>query len=128
MAIAPAAYTAIGYDPDSGKSLDLRAGVWLGAPDPAARREGRIDCRPFTLPPQYQARYVKQLRTEVTALSGNGVEYLVASSMCYGAFYERPDLLPVEHAGYEEIFHRTEEMARFPASPAHLVRRFASSR
>ena len=50
---------------------------------------------------------------------GKGVQYLVASSQCYGPYFSDPIGYRLELADYQRIFAETEEVARFTPSSEH---------
>jgi 4-amino-4-deoxy-L-arabinose transferase-like glycosyltransferase len=69
---------------------------------------------------RYRSRNVPQLRQqEYSAYLEKGVEYLVASSQCYGPYLDSPHLFPVEYAQYMKLFDRGQELARFSPSREH---------
>ena len=85
-AIAPPAYTAIGYDANAAKVWTTQqAYEWIRRELPAGttiRLEGSLAIK---LPATYRTSYVKQLRLDgVEFYAGTGIQYLVASSQCYG--------------------------------------------
>jgi 4-amino-4-deoxy-L-arabinose transferase-like glycosyltransferase len=68
----------------------------------------------------YRTQTVRQLRMyPYSHYVDSGVDYLVASSQCYGAFLQNPELFPAEHDAYQRIFEQTDEVARFTESPEH---------
>ena len=68
----------------------------------------------------FKGRNVKQLRHEAYSdYVDTGVEYLVASSQCYGPYLESPHLFPTEYAQYMKLFEQSQELARFSPSPDH---------
>jgi hypothetical protein len=69
---------------------------------------------------RYRSRNVPQLRQqEYSAYLEKGVEYLVASSQCYGPYLDSPHLFPEEYAQYMKLFEQGQELARFSPSPEH---------
>jgi 4-amino-4-deoxy-L-arabinose transferase-like glycosyltransferase len=119
LAIAPPAYNAIAYDADAAKVWTTQqAYEWIRRELPAGtsiRLEGSLAIK---LPPTYRTSYVKQLRLN-TDYAGAGVQYLVASSQCYGDYFEHPERFPAEYADYQRILSQTEEVARFKATGSH---------
>jgi hypothetical protein len=47
------------------------------------------------------------------------VNYLVASSQCYGPFLSEPARYPREYADYMRLFREAPELARFTPSRDH---------
>jgi 4-amino-4-deoxy-L-arabinose transferase-like glycosyltransferase len=62
----------------------------------------------------YRADRLSQLRkrTHEQFVEG-GIEYLVASSQCYGPYLQSPKTHRAEYADYMTLFAQTEEVARF---------------
>lgn len=120
-AIVPPAYTAIRYDANAAKVWTTeQAYDWIRRELPAGtsiRLEGSLAIK---LPASYHASYVKQLRLDgVEFYAGTGIQYLVASSQCYGLFFANPQQFRSEYADYQQIFAQTEEVARFQATAEH---------
>lgn len=121
VAIAPPAYTAIGYNANAAKTwTNELAYNWIVRelpPGTAIRFEGSLAIK---LPAAFKATYVKQLRLGgVEAYAGTGTQYLVASSQCYGPYLGAPAQFPAEYAQYQRIFAQTEEVARFMPTADH---------
>jgi 4-amino-4-deoxy-L-arabinose transferase-like glycosyltransferase len=121
VAIAPPAYSAINYDADAAKVWTQGlAYEWIRRELPhgaSIRLEGSLALK---MPAAYKATYAKELRMDGTSdYAGRGIQYLVASSQCYGRIYENPPAYPLEYGDYERIFAQTEEVARFSPSPDH---------
>lgn len=121
IAIAPPAYTSISYDANAAKVWTTeQAYEWIRRELPAGtsiRLEGSLAIK---LPPTYRTSYVKQLRVDaVSAYAATGVQYLVASSQCFGPYIKDPALYPSEYADYQRIFAQTEEVARFRETGEH---------
>ena len=120
VSIAPA-YIAIGFDADAAKVWTTQqAYEWIRKelpPGTSIRLEGSLAVK---LPPSYRATYVKQLRLDGMELyTGTGIQYLVASSQCYGEYFQDPKRFPAEYADYQQIFAQTDEVARFTPSSDH---------
>jgi 4-amino-4-deoxy-L-arabinose transferase-like glycosyltransferase len=121
IAIVPPAYTAVGFDRNATKKwTTAQAYEWITAsvpPGTSVVLEGTVTVH---LPQAYRTTQVKQLRTAFTdGVIPAGVQYLIASSQCYGPYLEHPDEHPVESAEYRRIFSQTNEVARFTPSDAH---------
>jgi 4-amino-4-deoxy-L-arabinose transferase-like glycosyltransferase len=120
IAIGPPAYRSISYDADAAKTwTQALAYDWIRHNLPAGttiRLEGSVTLR---LPSHYKASYAKQLRMDPPDYAARGIQYLVASSQCYGPFLEDPVTYRLEFGDYKRIFAETEELARFSASPEH---------
>lgn len=121
VAIGPPAYTAINYDADAAKTWTQRMAYdWIRRELPhgtSIRLEGSVAPK---LPVGYNATYAKQLRMDGTDdYAGRGIQYLVASSQCYGLYFTDPQTFRAEYDDYQRIFTNTEEVARFQPSSAH---------
>jgi hypothetical protein len=121
IAIVPPAYGAISYDVDAAKQWTQGLALdWIRREIPAGagiRLEGSLALR---LPPIYRPSYTKQLRLDPPDYyAAHGVQYLVASSQCYGEYFSDPAAYPLERADYQRLFAATEELARFAPTPEH---------
>jgi 4-amino-4-deoxy-L-arabinose transferase-like glycosyltransferase len=68
----------------------------------------------------YRSQNVPQLRQKpYSHYAESGVEYLVASSQCYGPYLQAPASYPVEYGQYQAIFEQSQEVARFIPDAAH---------
>jgi 4-amino-4-deoxy-L-arabinose transferase-like glycosyltransferase len=120
-AIGPPGYAAIQWDAAAARVWTTQqAYEWIRAdvpPDSSIRLEGSLAIK---LPPPYRASYVKQLRMDsVKVYAGSGIQYLVASSQCYGPYFEDPARFQAEYFDYQRIFSQTEEVARFKPTAEH---------
>jgi len=120
-AIVPPASIAIRYDANAAKEWTAeQAYNWIRRELPAGthiRLEGSLAIK---LPASYKTSYVKQLRLDgVDLYSGTGIQYLVASSQCYGDYFQNPEKYRAEHADYQAIFAQTDEVARFKPTDEH---------
>jgi 4-amino-4-deoxy-L-arabinose transferase-like glycosyltransferase len=121
VAIAPPAYSAIGYNANAAKTwTNELAYDWILRELPAGtsiRLEGSLAIK---LPVSYKTSYAKELRFDrVDFYTATGIQYLVASSQCYGPYLDAPDRFPSESADYQRIFAQTEEVARFWPAADH---------
>jgi hypothetical protein len=121
VTIVPPAYVAILFDADAAKTwTNEQAYAWIRRelpPGTNIRLEGSLAIK---LPAAYRVSYVKQLRLDgVEFYAGTGIEYLVASSQCYGQYFEAPDRFRAEVADYQQIFGQAEEVARFKPTDEH---------
>jgi 4-amino-4-deoxy-L-arabinose transferase-like glycosyltransferase len=121
VAIAPPAYTAIGYDANAARTwTNELAYNWIVRelpPGTTIRLEGSLAIK---LPAAYKASYAKELRLDgIEAYADTGIQYLVASSQCYGPYLGAPERFPAEYASYQRIFSQTEEIARFKPTADH---------
>ncbi len=121
IAIVPPAYAAISYDADAAKQWTQgQAYDWIRREIPAGvgiRLEGSLALR---LPASYRPSYTKQLRLDPPDYyATHGVQYLVASSQCYGDYFSDPAAYSRERADYQRLFATTEEVARFAPSADH---------
>jgi 4-amino-4-deoxy-L-arabinose transferase-like glycosyltransferase len=121
LAIVPPAVTSINYDADAAKLwTEGLAYNWIRRELPAGapvRLEGSLALR---LPAAYHPTYVKQLRLDPPGLyAERGIQYLVASSQCYGLYFSDPATYAQERDDYQRLFAETEEVARFAPTPDH---------
>jgi 4-amino-4-deoxy-L-arabinose transferase-like glycosyltransferase len=74
-----------------------------------------IECRNLVPPDRsFKGTNVRQLRDRsYEEYIAQGVDYLVASSQCYGPYFESPQQFPREYAEYRALFSRVREVARF---------------
>jgi hypothetical protein len=119
--IAPSAYTSIAYDADAAKVWTTQmAYEWIKRELPAGTRIRLEGSLAIKLPRSYRSNYVRQLRVDGGEwYAGSDIDYLVASSQCYGLFFDNPQQYPVEYADYQQIFGQTAEVARFKPSDDH---------
>ena len=120
-AIAPPAYSAISYDANAAKVWTTeQAYHWIRQqlpPGTSIRLEGSLAIK---LPATYRTSYVTQLRRDgVEFYKTTDIQYLVASSQCYGLYFQNPAQYPLEYAEYQQIFAQTEEVARFKETDEH---------
>ena len=121
VSIVPPAYTSIQYDADAAKTWTQGlAYEWIRRelpPGTVIRLEGSTSPK---LPSIYTLSYVRQLRLAAPRdYAGSGIQYLVASSMCYGPYFGEPQKYRTEYDDYLRIFAQTEEVARFTPSNQH---------
>jgi 4-amino-4-deoxy-L-arabinose transferase-like glycosyltransferase len=93
---------------------------WIMEHVPAGRKIV-MECRHFDLPrTRYDYTVVRQLRERDYAhYVTQEVDYLVASSQCYGPYFDSPELHPQPYAEYMRIFGQAREVARFTPSRQH---------
>jgi 4-amino-4-deoxy-L-arabinose transferase-like glycosyltransferase len=124
IAIAPPAYTSIAFDADAARVWTTQQGYeWILANIPKGSKI-TMETRQILLPDSYRTAYLGQLRQRpFTSFVDDGVEYLVASSQCYGGYLNAaaggPQKYPQEYADYMKIFSLTQELARFTPTAAH---------
>jgi 4-amino-4-deoxy-L-arabinose transferase-like glycosyltransferase len=121
LAIAPPAYTSIRYNANAARTwTQALAYDWIRRELPAGtsiRLEGSLALK---LPAMYKTSYVKELRVDTVELyAKKGIQYLVASSQCYGPYFAAPERFPSEYADYQRLFAETEEVARFSPTDEH---------
>ena len=121
VAITPPAYSAIRFDANAAKVWTTELAYnWIRRelpPGTTIRLEGSLAIK---LPAPYHVSYVKQLRLDgVKVYAGTGIQYLVASSACYGDYFRLPNHYPAEYADYQQIFGQTDEVARFTPNSDH---------
>src|SRR5207249_6787758 len=77
-------------------------------PGTSIRLEGSLAPK---LPPTYRTSYVTQLRRDgVEFYKTTDIQYLVASSQCYGPYFQEPEKYRSEHAEYQQICQQTEHV------------------
>ena len=122
--IAPPAYTAIAFDANAARVWTTeQAYHWILQSIPKGSKV-TMESRAILLPEAYEINYVAQLRLwPVDHFVAQNVEYLVASSQCYGAYldtaHDGPRKYPQEYGEYLAIFSQTDELARFTPSANH---------
>ncbi len=68
----------------------------------------------------FKSRNVPQLRERPYAhYVESGVDYLVASSQCYGRYLQSPQQFPQQYAEYMRIFEQTQAVATFAPTREH---------
>ena len=124
LAVGPPAYTSIAFDANAARTWTTeQAYNWILANVPKGSRV-TMESRQILLPDAYRTKYLAQLRLKpFDSFAAEGVEYLVASSQCYGPYLNAaaggPQKYPQEYADYMSIFSQTEELARFTPSSDH---------
>lgn len=79
-----------------------------------------IESRNLVLPDYPKAMQVAQLRQQpLEHYVRENVDYLVASSQCFGPYFASPEWHRQEYAEYRTIFDQSEELARFTPSQAN---------
>ena len=69
----------------------------------------------------YTSSNVRQLRDQTyDDYAAAHVDYLVASSQCYGGYFAEPHRFPREYAEYMRLFTQAQEVARFTPPPGKL--------
>jgi 4-amino-4-deoxy-L-arabinose transferase-like glycosyltransferase len=119
-AIVPGALTSVQFDREIGKRWTSELAYrWILSNIPHGSRIV-IESRNLLLPDGYEATNVPQLRQRsLDAYRAAGVDYLVASSQCFGPYLAAPGSDPAAFAEYERLFHGAEEVARFTESKQH---------
>ena len=124
IAVGPPAYTSIAFDANAARVWTTeQAYNWLITNVPKGSRV-TMESRQILLPDTYRTTYLAQLRHRtLERFVAEGVEYLVASSQCYGAYLNAaaggPQQYPQEYAEYMTLFSQTDELARFTPDAAH---------
>ena len=80
-----------------------------------------VECNGMTLPDgRFKVDRVRQLRVHDHGhYSATGVEYMIATSQCYGQYFNQPHVYTAEYADYMRLFEQSREVARFSASADH---------
>jgi len=124
ISIAPPAYSSISFNANAAKVwTSEQAYEWIVQTLPRGAKVA-VESRNILLPSSYQAKYYAQLRLRpLEEYVADGVEYLIASSQCYGPYLDTqaggPQKYPNEYADYMRIFSQTDEIVRFTPSAAH---------
>ena len=112
--ILPPAMQAIGFNRTFRAQTIAGAYDWFrrNAPGDATIM---IECRNLVMPPgTFKGHNVRQLRQMTyEQYVEQGADYVVASSQCYGPYFEHPDRHPREYGEYQQLFSRMREVARF---------------
>jgi hypothetical protein len=74
-----------------------------------------IECRNLVLPKgEFNGINVRSLRERpYEDYVTQGADYVVASSQCYGPYFDSPQKFPREYGEYRALFSRMREVARF---------------
>ena len=121
LAVAPPAYTSIAFDANAARVWTTeQAYQWILRGVPKGSKV-TMESRQILLPDTYQATYLAQLRLNpLEHYIEHNVEYLVASSQCYGPYLDAanggPQKYPQEYRDYLTLFSQTDELARFTPS------------
>jgi hypothetical protein len=124
IAVLPPAYVSMKFDANAARPWTTELAYnWILRSIPAGSKV-TMESRQILLPVAYKAQYLSQLRLHpYEHYAGEGVEYLVASSQCYGPYLDSgsggPQRFPTEYAEYMRIFTLAEEVARFTPSTEH---------
>ena len=80
-----------------------------------------IESRALLLPAGKHRSFnvVELRRQDYEHYQSHGVDYLVASSQCYGPYFHNPQRYPTEYADYMRIFEQSTELVRFVPSKDH---------
>lgn len=112
--ILPPAVQAIRFNRTNGAVTVSQAYDWIRTNVPTDATVV-IEARNLVLPPgMYKGGNVRQLRERpFEDYVAAGVDYLVASSQCYGPYFDEPQKWQREYADYQRLFHQAREVARF---------------
>ncbi|CAN5848721.1 hypothetical protein BH18ACI5_BH18ACI5_16710 [soil metagenome] len=119
--ILPPAISAINFNIDRAKQGTSRLAYdWIRDHLPPGTRFVHESSLLVPPDPPYKTRHVSQLRLQTYEDYVNeGVEYLIATSQCYGEYFAAPQLHPKEYAEYMRIFEQSREVARFSPTKEH---------
>lgn len=112
--ILPPAIQAINFNRTHGAATVAQAYEWI-----MANVQGDativIEARNLVLPTgSFKGTNVRQLRDlAYEDYVARGVDYLVASSQCYGLYFDHPQKYQREDADYRRLFSQAREVARF---------------
>lgn len=124
IAIGPPSYTSISFNANAAKVWTTEEAYnWIIREIPVGSKV-TMESRQILLPINYRTTYLAQLRLHTfEQYVADGVEYLIASSQCYGPYLDPqnggPGRFPVEYADYMRIFSQTQELVRFMPSSDH---------
>ncbi len=81
-----------------------------------------IEARNLLLPlDAFKSEHLVQLRRKTyDDFVAQNVDYLVASSQCYGDYVQQPSAFPNEYADYMRIFEQSREIMRFIPKPGKV--------
>jgi 4-amino-4-deoxy-L-arabinose transferase-like glycosyltransferase len=116
--LAPPALTAVGFNRmiSQTSTIDL-AHAWIQANVPAGSSIV-LEGGHFSVSRKYRERRASQLRVQTyEQYVDEGVDYLVASSQCYGPYFQWPREYPQENQEYKLLFSRAYEVVRFTPGP-----------
>jgi len=120
-ALLPPAIVSIGVNRTISKvgTLDL-AYRWIREHLPAGSTIV-IESRALRLPDDsHRSSNVVQLREQdYEHYRSHGVDFIVASSQCYGPYFRNPQQHPNEYAEYKRLFDQSEELIRFVPTAEH---------
>jgi hypothetical protein len=120
MVLVPPAITAVQFDRVISRTstIDL-AYRWIDANIPAGATMV-LEGGHLNLPSRYRHHRIPQLRhRSYEDYVGAGVEYLVASSQCYGPYLAAPKVHRQQFNEYMTLFSLTQELARITPSDEH---------
>jgi hypothetical protein len=119
-ALLPPALTAIRFDgmiSRTGTAELAYAWVQENIPKEAAIV---VESRNLLLPEYRNARHVPQLRQRpLEQYVSENVDYLIASSQCFGPYFSAPERHRQEYSEYRTIFDQSQELVRFTPSDAN---------
>ncbi|MBA2259315.1 MAG: phospholipid carrier-dependent glycosyltransferase, partial [Acidobacteria bacterium] len=112
--ILPPGIQAIGFNRTHGAATVAQTYNWILANVPGDATIV-IECRNLVAPTRsFKGTNVRQLRDMTYEdYVAQGVDYVVASSQCYGPYFENPKQFPREYGEYRALFSRMREVARF---------------
>lgn len=120
-ALLPPAIQAVQFDRMIARrgTTDM-AYEWIVANMPRGARV-TLESRKIVLAPgTFDSRNVKTLLVQpYDVYVSEGIEYVVASSQVYGAYFEAPQQYPREYAGYMTLFGQMRELARYTPDAHH---------
>ena len=112
--IVPPGIQAIGFNRTHGAGTVRQAYQWIMANVPGDATVV-IECETSSPPTRsFKGTNVRQLRDlTYEDYVAQGVDYLVASSQCYGPYSSLRQQFPREYGEYRALFSRMREVARF---------------
>jgi 4-amino-4-deoxy-L-arabinose transferase-like glycosyltransferase len=112
--LLPPAWASVNFNRDNRAQTAADAYAWLQANVPAGSTIYVESKRLNLAMADFKTKSLSQLRdmTYEDYLAAN-VDYVVASSQCYGPYFNNPQQFPQEYAEYKRLFRPMQELVRF---------------
>jgi 4-amino-4-deoxy-L-arabinose transferase-like glycosyltransferase len=118
LVLLPPALTAVSANRMLGSQTAANAYAWIRANVPEGSKIVVESNRLTLAGTPYASRNVPQLRLKsYDDYVEDGVDYLVASSQCYGPYFAEPHRFRREYEEYMRLFTQAREVARFTPPP-----------
>lgn len=118
LALLPPAITAVGFNRTLTQTATVaQAYDWIHSNVPPGSKIV-LESRALLPGRKYDFTTVVQLRQQdYDYYRAQKVDYIVASSQCYGQYFASPQKHPEEYADYMRIFEQSRELVRFRPGP-----------